>query len=92
VPQPILLGDKPYIIIRIVHLGPLKIHIKSNRYLLLIVDNLEKVSLYDSKSTGTTRIIKRVTEFIDKETDGSNKSIKIKLNQSSSSERSSETS
>lgn len=66
-PQPILLGYKPYIIIHIVHLGSLKIHIMSNRYLLLIVDNLEKVSLYDSKFTDTTWIIKRVTEFIDQE-------------------------
>jgi len=62
--HPIPTGRRPFQIIHIDHLGPFESSAKSNKYFLVVADNLTKyIHLYACRSTDTAAVIRNLTTF-----------------------------
>ncbi|KAL4096411.1 hypothetical protein QTP88_021373 [Uroleucon formosanum] len=62
--HPIPAGRRPFQVIHVDHLGPFETSTKSNKYLLVVADNLTKyIHLYPCRSTDTAGVIRSLTKF-----------------------------
>lgn len=62
--HPIPTGQRPFQVIHVDHLGPFETSTKSNRYLLVVADNLTKyIHLYPCRSTDTAGVIRNMIKF-----------------------------
>ncbi|CAI6376210.1 unnamed protein product [Macrosiphum euphorbiae] len=64
--HPIPTGQRPFQVIHVNHLGPFETSTKSNRYLLVVTDNLTKyIHLCPCRSTDTAGVIRNMVKFCD---------------------------
>jgi len=62
--HPIPTGRRPFQVIHVDHLGPFETSSKSNKYLLVVADNLTKyIHLYPCRSTDTAGVIRNLSKF-----------------------------